>query len=65
MTTPGMLRQFAQQERRGAEVCRSIAHRAIPRLLKIYFSKSAADHEEQAESVEEFLNGDYHNAART
>lgn len=60
IASPGVLRQFAAHERKGAEICMRLASRHISGFAKRHFSKSAADHDEQADAVEEFLEGNYH-----
>jgi hypothetical protein len=62
--TPGSLRQFAAKERKAIRFCWRMVARNTVAAVKRKFSKSATDHEDQAESVEQFIQEGYHNAAR-
>jgi len=59
--TPGALRHFVTSENKAVRFCWRMAARDTIRAVKRKFSKSAADHQDQAETVTEFLIGGYHN----
>lgn len=60
-TTPGALRQFASREHKAAKFCLRMVARNVTAAVKRKFSKSAADHQDLAESVETLFVEGYHN----
>lgn len=63
IATPGNMHQFASHERKEVRFCWRQARKRIAAFLR--FSKSANEHQQIADSVEEFLTGEYHNAHRS
>ena len=62
IATTGNLHHFITNEKNEERFCTRLSFKSVARFLR--FSKSAAEHQKMAESVEEFLTGDYHDAQR-
>lgn len=62
IATPGTLRQFAAHAHKQERFCWRMSMQRIAAFVR--FSKHAIEHQKTAESIKDFIEGEYHDASR-